>query len=147
MAKQSILERIAEEDLRQYSLKEKAVETLPMQIKTLEYRYEAIRASSADAAPVSGGTNHREDALIANISERDYMRAKLKEARGFIAAINKALEVLDEREHLVVDLFYMHGGRNNLERLMNELNLEKSQIYRIRDLALYKFTCAYFGSR
>lgn len=147
MAKQTMLERLAEEDLRLYSLKEKALQSLPEQIRALEYKYEAIRAASTDAIPISGGTNRREDALIDNIAEREYKAAKYKEAEQFISAVNKALEALDDRERLILDRFYMHGSRHNLDRVMDELHLEKSQVYKIKDMAMYKFTHAYYGNR
>lgn len=147
MAKQSMLERLAEEELRLYSLKEKALQSLPEQIKALESRYEAIRAVSTDATPISEGTNRREDALIDNIAEREYKAAQYKEAERFIAGVNKALEALDDRERIVLDRLYMHGSRHNLERVMDELHLEKSQVYRIKDMAMYKFTHAYYGGR
>ena len=147
MAKQTMLERLAEEELRLYSLKEKALQSLPEQIKVLEYKYAAIRAASTDATPISSGTNRREDALVDNIMEREYKTTKYREAEHFISAVNNALDALDERERLVLDRLYIHGGRHNLDRVMDELHLEKSQVYRIKDMAMYKFTHAYYGDR
>ena len=145
MAKKSMLERLAEEDLRDYQAKAQAIITLGQQIKRYEHDFTAIRSAAADSTPVSGGTNTREDAMIDNIGTREFLKAKQDEAKMFVRAIDTALEVLDPRERLIIDRMYIGHTQNAVERLKAELNLEQSQIYFYRDIAMSKFRKAYFG--
>lgn len=147
MPRKSERERLAERDLKNYMLKAKAAETIPLRIRQLEQNFTAIRSALTDSTPVSGGTNKRENALAMNIAARDAFAAELAEIRAWLRAVDKALEVLDGQERLIIDRCYIHNTRDWLERLKDELHLEQSQIYYYRDLALYKFTIAYYGRR
>lgn len=147
MPRKSERERLAERELKNYTLKVKAVETLPLRIEQLKQSFISIRSALSDGAPVAGGTNRREDVLTMNIAERDALEAELKEAKMWLAAVDKALEILDKQERLIIDRCYIHNTKDWIERLRDELHLEQSQIYYYKDLALYKFTIAYYGKR
>ena len=147
MAKKSIREMLAEEELRNLGKKRKAIEVLPQRIKALEYGYTAIRSASADGAPVSGGTNTRDDRLVKNISDRDFLQAELNEAKKTVRAVENALLQLSSRERTILDRFYINRTNDYIERLKDELAVEQSQIYRDKDMALYNFTIAFFGRR
>lgn len=138
---------LAEEELRTLGKKRKAIEVLPQRIKALEYGYTAIRSASADGAPVSGGTNTRDDRLVKNISDRDFLQAELNEAKETVRAVENALLQLSSRERTILDRFYINRTNDYIERLKDELAVEQSQIYRDKDMALYNFTIAFFGRR
>lgn len=146
MARKSMLERLAEEDLRDYRLKKQSIKTLQNQIERYSYSFTAIRSASTDSTPVSGGLNKRDDALVDNIATRVYLKAKLDEAEAFVKAVDSALSVLDARERLIIDRMYIYPEKDAIERLKSELNLEQSQVYRLKDNAMYKFRQAYFGA-
>ena len=59
--------------------------------------------------------------------------------------IERGLASLDKTERLVLDRFYIDRPKNHVERLMEELNYEKTRVYEIKDQALYKFTIAMYG--
>lgn len=145
MARKSMIERLAEEDLRDYRLKKQAVETLQDQIARYNYSFTAIRSATTDSTPVSGALNMREEALTDNICMRIYLKAKLDEAQMFVKAVDSALSVLDARERLIIARMYIYPEKDAIERLKSELNLEQSQIYYYKDLAMSKFRKAYYG--
>lgn len=147
MARKSIREMLAEEELRNLSKKRKAIEILPQRIKALEHGYTAIRSAASDAIPVSGGTNARDDRLVKNISDRDFLQAELNEAIETVGAVENALLQLSNRERTILDRFYINRTNDYIERLKDELSVEQSQIYRDKDMALYNFTVAFFGRR
>lgn len=147
MARKSIREMLAEEELRNLSKKRKAIEILPQRIKALEHGYTAIRSAASDGIPVSGGTNARDDRLVKNISDRDFLQAELNEAIETVGAVENALLQLSNRERTILDRFYINRTNDYIERLKDELSVEQSQIYRDKDMALYNFTVAFFGRR
>lgn len=136
---------LAEQELKSYAAYETAAETIPQRIEELKREAEGIRSSALSAVRVSGTKRNREDMLIYSIAKREHLTYELAAVRLWLAAAEKALEVLDEEERLILDRCYIHGGKGSIERLKDELHLEQSRIYERRDNALYKFTIAYYG--
>lgn len=137
--------REAIDKLKNYEAHREALENIPKEIKRLESAYAGIRSATTDGTPVSGGGNTREDSMLSNIVHRDELKRRLKEARLWVAQVDKALAVLDDEERLVLDRFYIHRTKGAVEALCESLNLEKSAVYDRRDKALRHFTLALYG--
>ena len=137
--------REAIDKLKNYEAHKQALECLPKEIRRLESAYTGIRSATTDGTPVSGGGNTREDSMLSNIVHRDELKRRLKEARLWVAQVDKALAVLDDEERLVLDRFYIHRTKGAVEALCESLNLEKSAVYDRRDKALRHFTLALYG--
>ena len=57
-----------------------------------------------------------------------------------------ALAVLTDEDRLVLDRFYIHPMRGNVDRLRGELGLEDERsVYKRKDKALRRFTVALYG--
>ena len=137
--------REAIDKLKNYEARREALENIPKEIKRLESAYAGIRSATTDGTPVSGGSNTREDSMLSNIVHRDELKRRLKEARLWVAQVDKALAVLDDEERLVLDRFYIHRAKGAVEALCESLSLEKSAVYDRRDKALRHFTLALYG--
>lgn len=137
-------EKEAINDLKTYAARKGSVQNLKERIAELSARAEGLRAISADA-PVQGGASRQEYALINNIAERDRLRANLDVVQQLVSLIDKGLAVLDEDERYVLDMFYISRPSMYLDKISDRLHFEKSQIYKIKDRALYKFTVAMYG--
>ena len=137
--------REAIDKLKNYEAHREALENIPKEIKRLESAYAGIRSATTDGTPISGGGNTREDSMLSNIVHRDELKRRLKEARLWVAQVDKALAVLDDEERLVLDRFYIHRAKGAVEALCESLNLEKSAVYDRRDKALRHFTLALYG--
>ena len=137
--------REAIDKLKNYEAHKQALECLPKEIRRLESTYTGIRSATTDGTPVSGGGNTREDSMLSNIVHRDELKRRLKEARLWVAQVDKALAVLDDEERLVLDRFYIHRAKGAVEALCESLGLEKSAVYDRRDKALRHFTLALYG--
>lgn len=130
---------IAVERLKSYELRRRALETLPEQIKLLELEYESIRTARLDGMP-SGGEDRREAAMVGNIARRDELERARALASKEVALTELALDALDGRERRVLEEFYIHRRRDHVSRLCEELCVEKSRLYQMKDQALGKFT-------
>ena len=137
--------REAIDKLKNYEAHREALENIPKEIKRLESAYAGIRSATTDGTPVSGGSNTREDSMLSNIVHRDELKRRLKEARLWVAQVDKALAVLDDEERLVLDRFYIHRAKGNVGELCERLNVEQATVYRKRDSALRRFTIALYG--
>ena len=116
------------------------------ELERLVASYTGVRAALLDGMPRSGSSaSHREEAMVGNIARRDELKRRLKEARLWVAQVDKALAVLDDEERLVLDRFYIHRAKGAVEALCECLNLEKSAVYDRRDKALRHFTLALYG--
>lgn len=133
------------EDLRDYPLKLEAMYQIPEKIKRLEDEYTGLKSARNDSTPVSGSTNKREDALVNNIVERDKLKLNYSIIKRQISALEKGLELLTDTERLILDRFYIHGAKGNIDRLKDELGYEKSQLYCMRNDALRKLTIGMYG--
>lgn len=132
--------------LRDYEAHKKALESIPLELERLGAAYTGIRAAKVDGTPRSGSSiSAREDSMLSNIVHRDELKRRLKEARLWVAQVDKALSVLDDKERLVLELCFIRKVKGAIDSLCERLNLEKSAAYRRRDLALRCFTLALYG--
>lgn len=136
----------AVDKLRNYEAHKQALENLPLEIRRLESAYAGIRSATTDSTPVSGGGGStREDVMLSNIVHRDELKRRLKEARLWVAQVDKALAVLSDEEQLVLDRFYIRPAKGNVDTLCGQLHVERSAVYDRRDKALRRFTIALYG--
>lgn len=137
----------AAEKLMEYEARRRAIESIPQEIRALELDYEALRATDPEAVPGRGsGENRREDAMLSNIVRREELHRQLELARAWVALADGGLAALEEEDRLVLDRFFVHRHKGACERLCEELDREKAQVYRRRDRALRRFTLALYGA-
>ena len=133
------------EKLKQYEAKRQALEIIPMQIAEIESTMTSIR-SGVNIAPVSGGkSTGKENMLLSCIVQKEELQRNLDRVKLWIEFMEKGLNILDQDELLVLDRFFIHPAKGNIDRLCGELFIEQSQVYKRRDKALRKFTIALYG--
>lgn len=137
--------RCAEEDLREYERLKTSLAALPERIALLQDKASSLRAAAPDREPVQGGTSTYEDRLINNIVETERLKTNLDIVRRKVALVDRGLAVLTDEERLVLERFYISRHYGYMDRLCEELCCERTQVYRIKDRALKKFTQAMFG--
>lgn len=135
----------AAEKLLEYEVRRQSLESIPAEIKRLELDYAALRSSVPDAIPAHGAGSRREDAMLTNIVRREELSRQLASSRAWVALADNGLAALGEEDRLVLDRFYIHRQKGACERLCEELDREKAQVYRRRDRALKRFTLALYG--
>lgn len=132
--------------LKDYEDRKAAEENLIEQIESLKDRFTAIRAATTDSTPVQGGNdNKRENMLISNISMREELEKNLAIVRRELSITEKGLDALSKQERLILTRFYISNSKNCVMRLCDELYISKTEVYRMKDKALKKFTLACYG--
>ena len=137
----------AAQDLRKYEQQKQSIENIPERIRALREKYEAVKCVCADTPAVDGGggRGRAEDAMLDNILERKRLALTLAANRRVVALVERGLAALSEPERAVLDAFYINPRGEKLEYLRDELGYERSQVYRIKDEALYKYTVNQYG--
>lgn len=137
--------KVSIERLNTYEERKKAADSIPEQLKNLKNSFGAIRATSNDAMPVKGGGNTREDALINNIVMREELQRNLDIVISEIQTTEKGLEGLTIEQKRILEKFYISRSHGYIEDLCEELCVERSRIYTLKDEALKKFTISCYG--
>lgn len=132
------------QDLSTYPQRLKARDNLKERIYILNERYTSLRGVST-SEPVKGGMSKQEEKMLDNIAERERLGFSLKIVDELIKLTERGLAGLDSKERRVLDGFYINPIDNHVVRLCDELNIEKSSLYRLKDTALKKFTRSEYG--
>ena len=135
----------AKEKLQQYSTRRTAIQSLSEEIRRLEFEAEGLKSPSFCGVAVVESHSQRDDQIVNNLVARKELERRLEDTKRWISVMDGALSALSEPERLVLRRMYMEPGRGNLDRLCEELELEKSMVYRRRDGALERFTSALYG--
>lgn len=136
---------IATDDLREYNARRQSLETLPMQIAEMEAEMTAIRSSGNMDAVKSGGSGSREDWILGCMVKKEKLLRNLDRAKLWVEFMDKGLAVLTEDERHILDRFYINPAKGNVDRLCEELFVEKTALYKRKDVALRRFTLALYG--
>lgn len=133
------------EKLKDYEAKRQALENLPLEIAQVESTMTSIRSARADSVPVRGGGSGYEEKMLNCIVQRDELQRCLERTKLWISGVERSLGILNNEERLILDRFYIHPAKGNVDRLCGELFLETSAVYKRREKALQKFTVALYG--
>lgn len=138
--------REAESKLRDYSVKEQSLESVTERISQLNLEMSCVRSATMDGTAVHGGGNGREDALLNNIAERDELQRVKANTTEWLEWVNSALTALSGAERDLLDKFYIDRRKGHVERLCEEMHVEKSEVYRRKEKALRRFALALYGT-
>lgn len=131
MNKEMILQQ-----LKEYSQRRKVQPVLKGQIERLKKR--AVLRKSEGALESERQTEERLRSI-----------KRLEEAYRFNRRRQKSMDIcldtLEYREKTVLWYFYIDRPSDYIDRLADELGIERSQIYRVKDRALKNLGKVYFG--
>ena len=129
--------------LRQYDGVRKAAVNLPGEVERIRTNLESPGSARTDIP--GGSAKSREDWLLGQLQRLEELERQLAYTRAWLAAMDGALSALTPEEKLVLHRLFICPGKGNAERLCEELNAERSSVYRKRDAALTRFTTALYG--
>ena len=136
----------AEDKLRNYAACQNAIKRTKAEIRRLESDFVSIRSATTDKTPVQGGGNTREEAMCANIAERQELENLLRTTERKVAEVKSALAQLQPEEREILEGMIIFYRRGNVEKLCEKLYIDRSTAYRRRDKALRHFGMAYYGA-
>lgn len=137
--------KISIERLRDYEARKQALESIPEQIKTLEMNLTSVRSATTDGIPIRGNGNRREEMLINNIAMREELQNNYDIAEREVKITEKGLDALTKEQRRILYKFYIARSHGHIDALCEELCVEKSRVYTLKDEALKKFAVACYG--
>lgn len=137
--------KIAIERLQEYNARCLSLELIPEQLKTLELEYTSIKGATNDETAVKSTTRKKDDAWVANIVKREELKKSLQIAQSECFITEKALDTLSDEQKHILEMFYIYKQRGHVDRLSEELCVERSRVYELKDEALTRFTLACCG--
>ena len=84
--------------------------------------------------------------MLSNIIHRDELKRQLKEAGLWVSQVDEALDILSDEEKMVLERLFIHPVKGAMSALSEQLNIDKTTVYRRRDKALRRFTIALYGA-
>ena len=135
----------ATDKLRRYEAMRHAARNIPLELKRLQQEATSLRSATAEKVVSTGGVGRNEDRLMNNLVLRQELQESLNRTKNWLRTADDALGALTPQEHQVLSRLYRFPEKGAVERLCQELELEKSSVYRCRDKALHHFATALYG--
>ena len=137
--------REAEHELKQYAGRCRALKNIKLRHQALKEEMTTLKGVSTDRIPVRGGASRMEDALVNNIVERQRLELTYKFTQKLVSLTKQGLDALEPQERDLLRRFYVDESKYTADQLCDELHLERSRVYKLKDQALYKFTINMYG--
>ena len=131
-------EMAAIRELRNYKGYKIRVTNLREKIKALDEVY-GSGLSYDDVRVDSGFKNNAENNMITRIDKKEELERTLKITQTNIDIIERALDNLTAEERQVLAAFYTDRIYTPADRLAQQLNTSRTNVYNIRDKAIKKF--------
>lgn len=138
--------QFAIDKLENYNARKQALSALPMLIAEIDADMSDIRSARTDRITIKAtAKNSQEDMLLNCIAKKTELQHNLSRAKKWIQCMDKALAQLQPEERRILELLFIYPAKNNVDRLCNELCVEKSRVYDKRNKALRRFTIILYG--
>ncbi len=133
------------QDLKKYKGLKESIVNIGERIEALEIKFTGLKGQRITAMPTGDSVGALDDFLLDNIVERERLKMLLEANTKLLNIIDRGLEALSENDRLIIEHFYIDRRANHAVELMKRLNVEQSQVYRMKDRALYRFTTSMYG--
>lgn len=145
---QDFYKRLIRDELYKYNIIKIALPSMEEQIEELRAKKESKQVASYGIQPISGGGSCQEDKLININAKIDMLSKNLASSRSLVKRVEKALEVLTNKEvDIVLRLNCNRNTRSGeIKKLEKDYSYSKSQLYRISDDCLEKLAVFMFGN-
>ncbi|MDR2091584.1 MAG: hypothetical protein LBP62_08070 [Clostridiales bacterium] len=134
--------KVAIEDLKKYGQIKASISHLEKRILDLK---EIEEAAMNYAKTADGDVKEAADALTDAAVERARLEMLVCVNKKLVWKIEDGLNKLNAHEKKILTEFYTDRKQGHVRRISDSLKYEKSEIYRQKDEALYKFVCGMYG--
>lgn len=138
--------QFAIDKLGDYNARKQALISIPLLIAEIDASISEVRSARTDRVCVTEtAKNVHEDKLLNCIAKKTELQHNLSRAKKWIQCMDRALEQLQPEERRILELLFIYPAKNNVDRLCDELCVEKSRVYDKRNKALRRFTIILYG--
>ena len=134
----------ARDQLGAYEYTRNAIKSMELLTKEIEMELYSTPGQKLDA-PIRGSGGDHEDFRLNRLVKLESLRSRIGQTKAWLDAMDGALQVMTPEDRLVLARFFIHPYKGAAEQLCQELNLERTTVYRMRDKSLERFTLALYG--
>ena len=133
-------------DLQNYTLYRLALANTRDAIEECEREIIIVRSAINEDKPIDSSNYDNQKVISDLLKKKISLETNYDLNRRRVRRIARGLAALSDDERKVLNLFYINRPRGYVDILCEELAVERSQVYRIKNRALYKFTVSQYGS-
>jgi DNA-directed RNA polymerase specialized sigma subunit len=140
----------AVEALKDYTAMEFIITNHEDTEKELRERMTSVRSSTPTGMPHTHNPHAGEARLAAQIDEVDVLKERYRLALEYMAWFRPAWEQLDEDERLILNAFFLREDVSKTEIVLSvgeQLNIERTHVYRRKDKALNHLVLLLYGKQ
>jgi hypothetical protein len=104
-----------------------------------------VKTARLDAPVTGGDPKAAEGRLMDNLMHQQELIWTLDQTKRWLEVTDNALKGLPREERLILQRLYICPEKGAIDRLCEELEMERSSVYRHRDQALQSFATALYG--
>lgn len=134
----------AKEHLAAYESNRSALRNMELLVKEMEMDIYSPPSQKLDA-PIRGRGADPEEFRLNRLVTLETLRSRIRQTKIWLAAVDGALRAMSQEERLILFRFFIRPEQGAAEQLCQELNLERTTVYRMRDKSLERFTLALYG--
>ena len=134
----------ARDQLAAYEYSCNALRSMELLSKQLEMELYGTPGQKLDA-PIRGSGGDYEDYRLNRLVKLESLRSRMQQTKTWVDAMDHALQTVTPEERMVLARLYIHPQKGALDQLCQELNMERTTAYRMRDKSLERFTLALYG--
>lgn len=124
--------------LRDYEARKDSLENLRQRCQNLDQELKSLRRTPQ-------GDKAEEERILSVMTERKQLMHNYWITRKTVELTQRGLDALDGEERAVLEGFYVHRGERYADDLMEQLCVERTKLYNLKDQALRKFTVTMYG--
>ena len=134
----------ARDQLAAYEYNRNALKSMELMSKQIEMELRSTSGQKLDA-PIRGSGGDYEDFRLNRLVKLENLRNRIRQIETWLAAMDSALQTMSPEDRLVLGRLFIHPYKGAVEQLCQELSLERTTVYRMRDKSLERFTLALYG--
>lgn len=130
-----------EKRLQEYKLLESEIKKIKIDIDEIEKDIVGCKAITYSDDKVSD--TYKFNSIVENESAKirsrvDYLNKQIAQKQIEIDRIANAINLLDERERELFDLYFMSKSKRNMSYVAREMHLDRSTCYLVKDKIVFK---------
>lgn len=124
------------------------LEITPDELKRFQEEMTSPRGSSFDGMPRTRDVQRGEERICHAMDQRHILLERYKQAEEFMAWFTPAWKNLSEEERMLLEYLFIHDTPKTraLETLSESLHIERAQLYRRKDKAIFRLSIFLYGT-
>lgn len=138
--------RYLSDELRAYRDMKASIESMHEEIATIDFELTNISATNYDKDIISGsGENGQQERIVNALNRKHQVETDLRITEETVMLIEKGLKGITAAERHILTSMYINHDHKAAQKLMEEMHIESSQLYRLKNKSLLHYGMRKYG--